>query len=295
MRNIKEKITAKSCPIAGEIEDRIRKGFNSIEIQLFPEHVESDTAVEQALKESLRDNISIPTVHAPLSRESRYQLIDCFTLKNEYYLNTMRFAQRVAEHYGSKVSVVFHTQLSIPMLRNMQGFYRDLVGELKESIKRFPMVTFSIENVTPTEDYRNDFCSGCFIENVELCRMFRKDVDPDYFFTTLDTCHAITTLKFVRELEEHGYRHDVCMLRHFFEQNADVCNNVHLAGVTDLGYYKGTHGIRMEKESGELRLCLQYIRKYIKDDTRITLEVAEKDYYDVKDAPAFRDDINFFR
>ena len=40
-----------------------------------------------------------------------------------------------------------------------------------------------------------------------------------------------------------------------------------------------------------LKLCLKYISDYIKDDARITLEVAEKDYYDVKDAPAFRDDI----
>ena len=290
--SIKNRIVAKSSPNKGELDNRVVCGFDKIEIQLYPKDVNSDENTRKSIDACCRDDVDIVFVHSPLSAEGRYQLIEGFNLGKEMYLNTLIFAESLARHFGHNISVVFHTELSMPACMNSGGIIQFIANELRQAIRMFPHVTYSIENVTPTDDCRGSFCSGSYFENVEICNVLRELINKDYFFTTLDTCHALTTIKIHDILAEYGYVYEERItLEKYFEKNASTCNNVHFADVEELGFLDGQHGVKVSNDSSVFRNVLLYICRHLPQDTWVTLEVREDNYYNVKNAPSMRNEI----
>lgn len=290
--SIKNRIVTKSCPIKEELDNRVICGFNKIEIQLYPSNVDSDENTRKSIDACSRNDIDIVTVHSPLSSKDRFQLIGGFNLGKVVYLNTLIFAESLARYFGHNISVVFHTEMSISICKNSGGMMQYIVPELRRAIRMFPHVTYTIENVTPTDDCNGSFCSGSYFENVELCKILRESINKDYFFTTLDTCHALTTIKIHDILAEYGYAYEeMITLEKYFEKNALTCNNVHFADVEGLGFLEGQHGIKVSNDSSVFRDVLLYICRYLSQGAWVTLEVREDNYYDVKNAPSMRNEI----
>lgn len=287
---INDFIVAKSCPEIEELYDRVKKGFKTIEIQLFDHHIENDDELQKIIQCSKSEFFDVATVHAPLSLNNNYQLIDFFDLSNPVYRRVMEYTQTLAEYYNRKISVVFHTELQTGHVKRLPAYYSVLVHNLRNAIIKYPLVSYSIENVTPTSAGTDTYCAGAYKENVDLCKMLREDVNKDYFFTTLDTCHAITALRVAELMTEYGYKAPLATLEDFFAVNMLYCNNIHLASVKDLGYVKGTHGIAMNSDDDAelLQECVSLIQNYFSDNIQITLEVMEPDYFDVTEVVEFK-------
>jgi hypothetical protein len=304
MNDILSRIVAKSGVSRGELEDRKKKGFTRIEIQLLEKDLITEHNTEESIK-ILKDAITelgldIVSIHAPLSSINWYHLIEYISISNnnslgdkyssQVYKGTLKLTESIAEYSNKMINLIVHTNLSRYQIST--AYKKEMIDNMAYLVYRYPNIRYSIENVTPINDQKC-FVQGSFFENVYLCELLQSEINNEYFATTLDTCHALTTCRMIELLEKlnYGYHNINCIdYKNFFRQNQNTCNNIHLSNVENLGFNMGEHGIKFERNSQELVKTLSYIEDFIKDDAYITLEIREKkldDYLDTKELPEY--------
>jgi hypothetical protein len=304
MNDILSRIVVKSTVNREELEDRKRKGFNKIEIQLFEKDLLTDQTTEssiQIIKDAITDlKLDIVSIHAPLSAEHWYHLIEYISIANfkpiankqarAVFENTLKLTEEISKFRGNLTNLVVHTNLSKYQISDI--YEDELLEHMKYLVYRYPKVRYSIENVTPINDNRC-FVQGSYYENVYLCKLLQSKIDKEHFATTLDTCHALTTCRIVDMFKNMkcGFEDtNIINYKEFFRQNSDACNNVHMSSVEQFGFRYGQHGVKFEKGDDELIQSLAYIEEYIDEDALVTLEIREKkleDYLDTKELPEY--------
>lgn len=100
------------------------------------------------------------------------------------------------------------------------------------------------------------------------------------FFTTLDICHILHTLKFLDIFEKDNFINKIS-IEDFFYKNKDILNNVHFNNIKNWGLKDTEHAYFFDKSNEEDILFIKKILKLLKDlnlDIFITLEILEEDY-----------------
>lgn len=283
--DIEPYIVCKSAPVPVELVGRVNSGFKNVEIHLEEQHVMNRLVTAMTKRDILQSGLNVVGVHAPLKHD---KLVN--TLIPEVCINsdirgevssTLSLAQELADAMKHKVYVVLHALSSAELLKQEGPVWNIMLSFFEKSIHEYPDVMYTFENITPICEVRT-FVSGSYLENVSICKTLREEFGQSYFFTTLDTCHALTTTRMYDVISKYDSGVVCPRFADFADNNRKYVNNVHLSYVQQLGFVPGTHGIahdlsnRLSRE--HFNVCMEYITSLFSNMPYITLEVSEQDY-----------------
>ena len=106
-----DRINGKSCPFSSDIDKQMELGFNTLEIQLFDNQLESRENTLRLVDNCKKDGLDIKSIHSPLSKVVYSHLIENIDLDVEMYKNLFLFIDGIQKYFGHKMPVVFHTEL----------------------------------------------------------------------------------------------------------------------------------------------------------------------------------------
>ena len=251
-----------------------------------------------ARRNILQSDLNVVGIHAPLKHD---KLVN--TLIPEVCINsdirgevsrTLSLAQDLAEVMKHKVYVVLHSLSSVELLKQEGQVWDSILSFFLKSIHEYPDVVYTFENITPICEV-GTFVSGSCFENVSICKALREEIGQAYFFTTLDTCHALTTTRMFNLLSEYDNNIVCPKFDTFADINRKYVNNIHLSYVEQLGFAPGTHGIAHDLANHEayshFNECMEYITSLSGNMPYITLEVREQDYSNPQSSIAQRQNI----
>lgn len=297
-KDIESHIVCKAAPVPTELTGRVSSGFKNVEIHLEEPHISDMIATSIVRRNVLKSGLNVVGIHAPLKHEKLVNTLIpevCINsgIRGEVS-NTLWLAQQLAEEMGHKVYVVLHVLSSVELLKQEGLIWDNILSFFRKSIHEYPDVVYSFENITPICEV-GTFVSGACLENVSICKALREELGQTWFFTTLDTCHALTTTRMYNLLSE--YDNDIVYPKFadFAGSNRKYINNVHLSYVEQLGFAPGTHGIAHDLSNQTSREhfneCMEYITSLSGDIPYITLEVREQDYSNPQSSIAQRQNI----
>lgn len=283
-----DRINGKSCPFSSDIDKQMELGFNTLEIQLFDNQLESRENTLRLVDNCKKDGLDIKSIHSPLSKVVYSHLIENIDLDVEMYKNLFLFIDGIQKYFGHKMPVVFHTELRPTV--DYSSTYKYLRDTMEKLVYMYPDITYTIENSCPIDKVKG-FVNGALFENVRLCEMLRRDISKDHFNTTLDICHALAAVRLLKVLYEHDYTYNgrYIYMEDFVKENSETCNNIHFNWLTDFGFRGGEHGTIVDKDDKELAEVIGYINKYLSKDAKFTIEVLEKDYQNPKNCVILRE------
>ena len=283
--DIEPYIVCKAAPLPAELNGRVSIGFKNVEIHLEEWHVRDNIVSAVARRNILQSGLNVVGVHAPLKHD---ELVN--TLIPEVCINsdirgevsrTLSLAQDLADVMKHKVYVVLHSLSSVELLKQEGQVWDSISNFFLKSIHEYPDVVYTFENITPICEL-GAFVSGSCFENVSICKALREEIGQSYFFTTLDTCHALTTTRMYNLLNEYDNNIICPKFDTFADINRKYVNNIHLSYVEQLGFAPGTHGISHDLANREsydhFNECMEYITSLSDNMPHITLEVKEQDY-----------------
>lgn len=296
--DIEPYIVCKAAPLPAELNGRVSNGFKNVEIHLEEWHVRDNIVSAIARRNILQSGLNVVGVHAPLKHD---ELVN--TLIPEVCINsdirgevsrTLSLAQDLAEAMKHKVYVVLHSLSSVELLKQEGQAWDSILSFFLKSIHEYPDVIYTFENITPICEV-GTFVSGSCFENVSICKALREEIGQSYFFTTLDTCHALTTTRMYNLLNEYDNNIVCPKFDTFADINRKYVNNIHLSYVEQLGFAPGTHGISHDLTNREsydhFNECMEYITSLSGNMPHITLEVREQDYSNPQSSIAQRQNI----
>ena len=296
--DIEPYIVCKAAPLPAELNGRVSNGFKNVEIHLEEWHVMDNIVSAIARRNILQSGLNVVGVHAPLKHD---ELVN--TLIPEVCINsdirgevsrTLSLAQDLAEVMKHKVYVVLHSLSSVELLKQEGQVWDSILSFFLKSIHEYPDVIYTFENITPICEV-GTFVSGSCFENVSICKALREEIGQSYFFTTLDTCHALTTTRMYNLLNEYDNNIVCPKFDTFADINRKYVNNIHLSYVEQLGFAPGTHGISHDLTNREsydhFNECMEYITSLSGNMPHITLEVREQDYSNPQSSIAQRQNI----
>lgn len=296
--DIEPYIVCKAAPLPAELNGRVSNGFKNVEIHLEEWHVRDNIVSAIARRNILQSGLNVVGVHAPLKHD---ELVN--TLIPEVCINsdirgevsrTLSLAQDLAEVMKHKVYVVLHSLSSVELLKQEGQVWDSILSFFLKSIHEYPDVIYTFENITPICEV-GTFVSGSCFENVSICKALREEIGQSYFFTTLDTCHALTTTRMYNLLNEYDNNIVCPKFDTFADINRKYVNNIHLSYVEQLGFAPGTHGISHDLTNREsydhFNECMEYITSLSGNMPHITLEVREQDYSNPQSSIAQRQNI----
>ena len=279
-------INAKSCIKTKELKGKTDICKN-IEVHLSKEYDNFTSTTEQMMDIIKKnENANITCLHSPMDNKSgKFINVEYFGNEEIDYKwkETVKFADKLVKYYGHEINIVVHNTCPYIYYMMMPGLLDRVIEMFKWSLE-FPSINFCIENVTPINYNSNletvRFINGHFDDNVNLVKYLREKLNTNRIRTTLDTCHAITTVRILNKIYKDQPLDvlEKITLDKFFEINKDVIGLIHLADVEDLGFISGQHGILFKEERiPELYNILDIYNKY-NYDCDITIEITEKDY-----------------
>lgn len=288
-------IVCKSAPIDFELQARAQHGFSKVELHLEKKDIENMTVIKKTFQNILNSELEVVGVHAPL-----YHKEELGTIVPETILNSLDFrftqilAQKIGCYYHKNIYVVLHVREPLIVLKQNIAEWKSIIDYFRQSIIEFPNVIYTLENVTPTSEI-NTFVSGAQYENVEICKALREYVNDEYFYTTLDTCHLLTTQRVMTFLKSHGLlTSNTFSVEEAIKINVPYINNIHLSYVKNLGFFPNEHGIvhNLNEDISKQHLtnCLCSL-KNTNINPFITLEVAEEHYDNLVNAYTQRNNI----
>ena len=190
---------------------------------------------------------------------------------------TCALAQGFAKHYGHKIGVVIHLSES-DMLIEQWDLKNKVVAYYKQLLTNYPEVDFYVENTIPFEAYNNNrnYCRCGTLDEpvyfVHKLNCYFADKYGTRFYTCLDTCHFLSTLK-VYELANVPTH---ITLDNVFKLYGETCKNIHLANIIGTGYPAENHGTGFQNDITLLERFLIQIKEYM-PNANIVLEMREKD------------------
>lgn len=289
------KINAKAALVKEQIEDRINKGANTLEIQLLDE-----TQTDKEIDMSLINNIDVCAIHMPLINGKDY---DVETVEGrEIFKKVCTLASKIANIKNHNIIIVVHTSTPLFKLKEF-GIENVLVTTIQEMIDKYSNIEIAIENTTLYDfiPKKGVLCrqNPCYIENgrIKLSNVeLAKAVGRDRCGVCFDTCHALMTEAHLRRdnklFEEYIY--NVCngkrIFTALFEESAPMLKLIHLAYSENHGYNE-YHGMPF---TGQEFIVLNYINGLYEKyniDCPVTIEVYEKNLFDAKNYVLTREEI----
>ena len=280
-----------------EIQHKVDLGFKKLEIQLYGETF-IDGDLDELIKISISKNYDIVNVHMPL----RAGFCDDFNIEfltypfaYELFMKACRYSQMIADEYNHDINIIIHNGMDIERYKFCPVLLDKIVEIFDYALDVFPNISFSIENITPAqfyEPYKRFFTwSGFLYDNVALANYLNEKCIRPCFYTTLDTCHAMHSLKVIDLFKNEPFYIGES-LEKFFKENSETCNNIHLCNLTNWGYGFLEHGSAFNKNKPEdievLSNILKYYKKYTPNAT-LTLEVCEENYLNCVNLQLTRD------
>lgn len=269
-------ITAKSTPDI-EIDDKINRGFNNIEIQLVKERIDNNDYFD-----SISRGANIVSVHTPLLDKIDVEVNHIF---NETYYNmfydTCIIAQKYAEYYKHDIIVILHNGLSRSNWIDNYILIEKLAKMFKEIINIFPNLKFAIENTTP---YSNSIASeGTEVEDAAyVAKQMNKILNTNKFGVVIDICHLMMTRRYKKAcLGDYPELLNLKSFEDSFKESNGLLFVMHLNNCANMGC-KNDHGIPFDESNEEdMKVLQDVITQYLKygNNAIISLEVREDDYF----------------
>lgn len=285
-------ILAKSGVDLRQLNDKKNKGAECIEMHLFRDDVSTFHSVQETFENIKKSELKIGAVHTPIS--SKYSIEGLLNVEGFRIIeNTCNLASMIAELQKKQIHVVLHQDLALEQLLDW-GMYKTILEKIEGLLSQYEDIVINLENLSmhyfheTKIESRNNF----FFENVELCKRLRKDLSTNRIGTVLDTCHALSTIRHIKDFSNLGLCKEI-YLEEYFEENKDFLNIIHLANARDYGYGEG-HGVGFD--TNEDVFLLKSICKMIKDinfNGLLTLEVGENDYLDCQVFPRLKNQVEY--
>ena len=254
------------------IEDKLRRGAEGIEIQLLNPEDEECLKDEYIIPESFR-KYNIVCLHTPLMKENNFEIDVADGRK--WLPKVVNLAEKIISYTNKDINIVCHMQQSKQVLMEV-GLYDEIKEEFKQIALNHPRIIFNVENVIRLIG-ANDHVD------------FVKEINLPNVKTTLDVCHAMMTQDLTGRITDYGnYNHQAykyVTVEDIFKANEGVCGWIHLNNSKDTGegFGCGTgHGAIFDEEDIVDMQYLEYIYKLIKlytPDATICLEVREDDFF----------------
>ena len=250
-----------------------------IEIQMMKEFETNIANIDKYLNTIVSiPNIDIIALHVPIiaGNNINIEYIENYT-DNCRIANSIILAGKLSLHYNHRIKVIIHTAMKYELYDKIPILFENIIDFFDKYFYKYPLLDFCFENVVPLE-IGNDFNlrNGCFYDNVKLAKRLNFCFGTNRFGTVLDTCHALVTIRtFQNILKDYSSFLNDISLERFFIENKDTIKLIHLCDVENLGFAKGTHGVKFEN----LNLMEQLMDYYIKYnyDCDITIEILENE------------------
>ena len=267
-----------------QLEDRLLKGAKRLELHLEAKDLENIEEVENRL-EKYKEIVDI--VHTPIQDKYNVEGLNSCESRG-IILKTFDLAQRISR--GERdIDVVLHQTLSLDRMK-IWGMYDSILAQIYFAMRKYPNIVINLENLTIIGENSSDKTEygekkvvrdAFFMETFNLCKAIREDLQTDRIGLVWDTCHGISTQRIMRHLIDIGYLEDISYEK-FLTTYIPYLNIIHLSNTRGYGYGKG-HGtiFETEEEIEELRKLVKMIED-IGYKNKITLEVGEDSYTDVK-------------
>lgn len=275
-------LVGKVAPVPVQLKNCVTDGFKSVEIQLFGDFINMNTDI---LTELLMQypTLNVASVHTPLLDSKELEIEDLADSNLKFpILKTMYLADVLASKYRHRMPVVVHATSNIDKLKEAKDTLYRIIRELEVLLQLFPSVDICIENTIPlvAKGNRYETKNSFLYDNIEIVKFFRERLKTDRIYTVLDVCHALTSIRFMKETEVlTGI--ETQNLESFFKESAGLIKIVHLNNVIDLGLKPGQHGVPFDKDiPSDVKLLddvTTYINKYC-PNANIVLEVCEDSY-----------------
>jgi sugar phosphate isomerase/epimerase len=236
------------------------------------------------LEESLRKYRNmIEVVHTPI--EDVYSIEGLNKEENiEVIEKTIDLANRISEN-GKVIDVVLHQTLSFNYIYSF-GLYEPIKSNIKYLLDKYKNTRLNLENLTivaePSKDHIFSSRGSYFDAVPKLCSELRKDLNTSRIGVVWDVCHSLSTIR-KTEKELKMLNIDALTLDRYLKIYMPHLNLIHLANSRKFGYGK-YHGANFETK--EEIILLKYILNSLKAynyNGKVTLEVQENDYTDVKE------------
>jgi len=262
-------IIAKSSFHKENILDKINKGCDGIEIQLFDLN---ESCLDENYKiDNFFKNYNIVAIHTPLDLTNDFNF-DIETPRGKQALTkTLNLAEKFSQFYGKQIDVICHMGLSIRTQKELE-IYEQNKEFLINQLNNFKDININLENVTIR--LINPF------DNVDLV----KEINLKNFKTTFDVCHALITQKVLENITYNckDERYKYFTFDEMLEINSGVCNWIHLNNAKDLGsgYGRGKgHGVIFEENKKDIEILTKTLNFAVQENLKnICIEVREDDY-----------------
>lgn len=273
------KILGKSAIKTEDLKGKARLD-KYIEIQMLKEFESNNVDINKYYNEIVSiPEIDIIALHVPIISGNNINIEFIGNYMDRCRIsNSIILAGKLSKHYNHKIKVVIHTAMKYEIYDKMPVLFENIVNFFEEYFYRYPLLDYCFENVVPLE-IGNDFKlrNGCLYDNVKLANRLNFCFSTDRFGTVLDTCHALVTERvFKNMLHDYPELLKNISLENFFKENKETIKLIHLCDVTNLGFVKGTHGIKFE-DINLMEQIMDFYKKY-NYDCDITIEITEKDY-----------------
>lgn len=275
------KIVAKSIIQKDELIAKLNLGVSDLEIQLLKEFEMGYTPKE--LFRKVKDlPFRVSAVHTPLTSEELIIEDVILNKKGCMIEATMELAQLMADKCNCRVPVILHAESSLRTLQRMETNWVIIINKLQRLLVKYPKVDISIENTTLI-NYKKDrvvIREAFSYDNALIAKELNDITKSSRFYTTIDTCHLLGSLKVLGLMPELSSK---CsdLFEEVFAVNANLCNNIHLAYVKESGIKYENHGMPFDVEDKESIMVLDNILRLYKKynyTCPLTLEVREEDY-----------------
>ena len=277
-------IVAKSDLSAPRLLNKKQLGADKIEIQLLESFLTEDFDPNKSIELVMKTGVEVCAVHVPIISKINIE-IECLKDKKtcEMFYMSCELAERFANCTGKPVLVIMHIGWTMNEFHRNPEILEKTDYILSSVLERSKNIEIGIENIIPIikrTGFNPESRNGYLFDNVDYAKYFCSKYKTNRVGTVLDTCHALTTIRFFNLLKEHGMRGVDFTLDDYFKNNSELIKLIHLANVKGLGYEPFTHGITFTDNYSDMQLLRTIIDLYFKHSYScpVTIEVIEKDY-----------------
>lgn len=266
----------KSAPIRAHIVNRKLQGFEEFEIQVLKDTTTME--ILELLDISAAVGIKVRSIH--LNTDSSDMFLESIGgwLRDEFVRTCLYVAEALGSLYGEEVSIVTHTDLNGQNIKIHDRTAESIIKTLIDFEKMYKHVNISVENLVPV--YINNsgvlvVSSSFNVGNLEVVKYLRE-YGIENVYTTVDIAHIKMANNFIRLLKGAGVDVEALSYEKVLEENAEFCNNIHLADCVNLGMKREDHGVRFVDDLEMLSIVDSLLKTV--PDASIVLEVIEDDY-----------------
>lgn len=250
----------------------------TFEIQLLQSFIDNPQSVNDWVHYVIaHPQLDIRVIHSPLHQGAD---IDWDDLLNEQTLeivrNTCVLGERLANHYGKPMPIVFHFGGDVEKIKQTPLLKENYLRIIQGLLHDFPNVLFYLENVTivgiDKKNGRRTYRDADVETVPQFVRWLRESLnEPKRFKTVLDTCHALMVIRLLNVLDLP------VTLEDFFQAHEGLCGLIHLANCRHYGLGPD-HGTPFEETDQDLLVQLLDLYDRHQFNCPLTLEINEPDY-----------------